>query len=146
MKTTFVSKETVDRKWYVIDAKGLVVGRLAVEVAKRLRGKHKASYTPHIDTGDYIIIVNADKVRFSGNKLENKMYYRHSGYPGGLKSITAKKLLQSKPERVLEHAVKGMLPKNRLGRRMLKKMKVYTGPDHPHQAQQPQVLTLEIRN
>jgi large subunit ribosomal protein L13 len=146
MKTTFVSKETVDRKWYVIDAKGLVVGRLAVEVAKRLRGKHKASYTPHIDTGDYIIIVNADKVRFSGNKLENKMYYRHSGYPGGLKSITAKKLLQSKPERVLEHAVKGMLPKNRLGRRMLKKMKVYTGPDHPHQAQQPQELTLEIRN
>jgi large subunit ribosomal protein L13 len=146
MKTTFVNKETVDRKWYVIDAQGLVVGRLAVEIAKRLRGKHKACYTPHIDTGDYIIVVNAEKVRFTGNKLDNKLYYRHSGYPGGIKSVTAGKLLKSKPERILEHAVKGMLPKNRLGRRMLKKMKVYTGPEHPHQAQQPEVITLETRS
>jgi large subunit ribosomal protein L13 len=98
-----------------------------------------------MDTGDYVVVVNADKVRFTGNKLDQKLYYRHTGYPGGLKSITARKLLQSKPERVLEHAVKGMLPKNRLGRRMLKKMKVYTGPEHPHQAQQPEVLTLETR-
>lgn len=146
MKTTFVRKEDVDRKWYVIDARGQVVGRLAVEIAKRLRGKHKACYTPHIDTGDYIIVVNADKIRFTGNKLEDKLYYRHSGYPGGLKTITAKKLLQKKPERILEHAVKGMLPKNRLGRRMLSKMKVYAGPEHPHHAQQPEALTLDIRN
>jgi large subunit ribosomal protein L13 len=145
MKTSFAKKETVDRKWYVIDANGMVLGRLAVEVAKRLRGKHKPTYTPHIDTGDYIIVVNADKIRLTGNKLDQKMYYRHTGYPGGLKSITAKDLLQRKPERVLEHAVKGMLPKNRLGRRMFKKMKIYTGPEHPHEAQQPEVLTFESR-
>jgi large subunit ribosomal protein L13 len=145
MKTAFVKKETVDRKWYVIDAQGQIVGRLAVEIAKRLRGKHKASYTPHIDTGDYIVVVNVDKVRFTGNKLEQKNYYRHTGYPGGLKTTTAKQMLQRRPERVLEHAVRGMLPKNRLGRRMLKKLKVYTGPEHPHQAQQPEVLTLEQR-
>ena len=145
MKTRFVRKEDVNRKWYVIDAEGQVLGRLAVEIARRLRGKHKATYTPHIDTGDYIIVVNADKIRFTGNKLEQKTYYRHTGYPGGLKTITAKALLQRKPERVLELAVKGMLPKNRLGRRMYKKMKVYTGPDHPHQAQQPEVIALESR-
>lgn len=145
MKTSFAKKETVDRKWYVVDANGMVLGRLAVEVAKRLRGKHKPTYTPHIDTGDYIIVVNADKIRLTGNKLDQKMYYRHSGYPGGLKSTTAKDLLQRKPERVLEHAVKGMLPKNRLGRRMFKKMKIYTGPQHPHEAQQPEVLTFKSR-
>jgi large subunit ribosomal protein L13 len=145
MRTRFVRKEDVNRKWYVIDAENQVLGRLSVEIARRLRGKHKATYTPHIDTGDYIIVVNADKIRFTGNKLEQKIYYRHTGYPGGLKTITAKALLQRKPERVLEIAVKGMLPKNRLGRRMFKKMKVYTGPDHPHQAQQPEVITLESR-
>jgi len=145
MKTRFVRKEDVDRKWYVIDAEGQVLGRLAVEIARRLRGKHKATYTPHIDTGDYVIVVNADKVRLTGNKLEQKLYYRHTGYPGGLKTITAKALLQRKPERVLEIAVKGMLPKNRLGRRMLKKLKVYAGSEHSHQAQQPEVLTFESR-
>jgi large subunit ribosomal protein L13 len=145
MKTRFVRKEDVDRKWYVIDAEGQVLGRLAAEIARRLRGKHKATYTPHIDTGDYIIVVNADKVRFTGNKLDQKIYYRHTGYPGGLKTITARALLERKPERVLEKAVKGMLPKNRLGRRMFKKMKVYAGPDHPHQAQQPGTIALESR-
>ncbi len=145
MKTGFVKKETVERKWYVIDAKDQVLGRLAAEIARRLRGKHKPTYTPHIDTGDYVIIVNAEKIRLTGKKLEQKIYYKHTGYPGGLKSITANKLLQRKPERILEHAVKGMLPKNRLGRRMYKKMKVYVGPDHPHQAQQPEVLTLKSR-
>jgi large subunit ribosomal protein L13 len=145
MKTGFAKKESVERKWYVIDAKDQVLGRLAVEIARRLRGKHKPTYTPHIDTGDYIIVVNADKIRLTGNKLEKKMYYRHTGYPGGLKVISLKKLLQRKPERVLEHAVKGMLPKNRLGRRMYKKMKVYVGPDHPHEAQQPEIITLKPR-
>lgn len=145
MKTGFAKKEKVERKWYVIDAKDQVLGRLAAEIARRLRGKHKPIYTPHIDTGDYIIVVNADKIRLTGNKLDKKIYYRHTGYPGGLKSITANKLLQHKPERVLEHAVKGMLPKNRLGRRMYKKMKVYVGPDHPHEAQQPEVFTLKPR-
>lgn len=145
MKTGFAKKENVERKWYVIDAKDQVLGRLAAEIARRLRGKHKPTYTPHIDTGDYIIVVNADKIRLTGNKLEQKVYYKHTGYPGGLKSITMNKLLQRKPERVLEHAVKGMLPKNRLGRRMYKKMKIYIGPDHPHEAQQPEVLTLKPR-
>lgn len=145
MKTSFIRKEDTNRKWYVIDANGQVVGRLAVEIARRLRGKHKPTYTPHIDTGDYIIVINADKVRLTGRKMDQKMYYRHTGYPGGLKSITAKALLQRKPERILELAVKGMLPKNRLGRRMFKKMKVYAGSEHPHQAQQPEVLTFESR-
>ena len=145
MKTVFAKKENVDRKWYVIDAKDQILGRLAVEIARRLRGKHKPTYTPHIDTGDYIIVVNADKIRLTGNKLEKKIYYRHTGYPGGLKTINANKLLQRKPERVLEHAVKGMLPKNRLGRRMYKKMKVYAGPNHPHEPQQPEVLTFKSR-
>lgn len=145
MKTTFAKKESVERKWYVIDAQGQVLGRLAVEIARRLRGKHKPTYTPHIDTGDYVIVVNAEKIRLTGNKLENKIYYRHTGYPGGLRSISAKSLLQRKPERVLERAVKGMLPKNRLGRRMYKKMKVYAGPEHPHAAQKPEVLTLKQR-
>lgn len=143
MKTESTRKEDVNRKWYVIDAADQVVGRLAVEIARRLRGKHKPTYTPHIDTGDYIIVVNADKVRFTGNKVAQKTYYHHSGYPGGLKAVTAKQLLQTKPERVLELAVKGMLPKNALGRRMFKKMKLYVGPDHPHQSQEPEVLTLK---
>jgi large subunit ribosomal protein L13 len=145
MKTEFAKKESVERKWYVVDAQDQVLGRLAAEIARRLRGKHKPNYSPHIDTGDYIIVVNADKVRLTGKKLDNKMYYRHTGYPGGLKSINARQLLRRKPERVLEHAVKGMLPKNRLGRRMYKKLKVYAKPEHPHAAQQPEVLTLEKR-
>ena len=145
MKTEFAKKESVERKWYVIDAQDLVLGRLAVEIARRLRGKHKPIYSPHVDTGDYIIVVNADKIRLTGKKLDDKIYYRHTGYPGGLKSMTARQLLRRKPERVLEHAVKGMLPKNRLGRRMYKKLKVYVGPEHQHAAQQPEVLTLEER-
>ena len=145
MKTEFAKKESVERKWYVVDAQDQVLGRLAAEIARRLRGKHKPTYSPHVDTGDYIIVVNADKIRLTGKKLDNKMYYRHTGYPGGLKSINARQLLRRKPERVLEHAVKGMLPKNRLGRRMYKKLKVYAKPEHPHAAQQPEVLTLEKR-
>jgi large subunit ribosomal protein L13 len=145
MKTEFAKKETIQRKWYVIDATDQVLGRLAVEIARRLRGKHKPVYSPQVDTGDYIIVVNADKIRLTGKKLNNKVYYRHTGYPGGLKSITAKDLLQRKPERVLEIAVKGMLPKNKLGRRMYRKLKVYAQAEHPHTAQQPEVLTLEKR-
>jgi large subunit ribosomal protein L13 len=145
MKTEFAKKGKVDRKWYVIDAQGQVLGRLAVEIARRLRGKHKPIYSPHVDTGDYIIVVNADKIRLTGKKLDNKMYYRHTGYPGGLKVINARQLLRRKPERLLEHAVKGMLPKNRLGRKMFKKLKVYAQAEHPHVAQQPEVLTLETR-
>lgn len=145
MKTEFAKKETIERKWYVIDARDQVLGRLAAEIARRLRGKHKPLYSPHVDTGDYVIVINADKIRLTGKKWEDKVYYRHTGYPGGIKSITARQLLRRKPERLLEHAVKGMLPKNRLGRRMYKKLKVYAQPDHPHAAQQPEVLTLEKR-
>lgn len=145
MKTVSAKKETVGHKWYVIDAQGHPVGKLAVEIARRLCGKHRAIYTPHIDTGDYVVVVNAEKVVFTGNKLEQKMYYRHSRYPGGLKTMKAKVLLQRKPERVLEHAVKGMLPKTKLGQRMYKKMKIYVGPAHPHEAQQPEIFKLKQR-
>jgi len=140
---TFTAKPNeVNRDWYVIDAQGKTLGRLASEVARRLRGKHKPIYTPHVDTGDYIIVVNADKVHVTGRKLEQKFYYRHSGYPGGLKQISLRDQLARHPERVIEHAVRGMLPKNRLGRQMIKKLKVYAKPDHPHQAQQPKPLDL----
>ena len=145
MITKFVRKEDVQHKWYVVDAQNVVLGRLAVEIAKRLRGKHKPNFSPHIDTGDYIVVVNADKIRLTGKKLTDKVYYRHTGYPGGIKSMTAKEMLARKPEQMLELAVKRMLPKNRLGRAMYKKMKVYAAPDHPHAAQQPEVLTLKPR-
>lgn len=145
MKTEFAKKESVERKWYVIDAQGLVLGRLAVEIAKKLRGKDKPIFSPHVDTGDFVVVVNADKIRLTGNKLDDKMYYRHTGYPGGIRSINARDLLSRHPERLLEKAVKGMLPKNRLGRQMYRKLKVYTGTDHPHTAQQPEVLTFEQR-
>ena len=145
MITKFVRKEDVQHKWYVVDAQNVVLGRLAVEIAKRLRGKHKPNFSPHIDNGDYIVVVNADKIRLTGKKLTDKVYYRHTGYPGGLKSMTAKEMLARKPEQMLELAVKRMLPKNRLGRAMYKKMKVYAAPDHPHAAQQPEVLTLQPR-
>jgi large subunit ribosomal protein L13 len=145
MKTEFAKKEQVARKWYVIDAQGQVLGRLAVEIAQRLRGKNKPNFSPHVDTGDYIIVVNADKVRLTGKKMDNKMYHRHTGYPGGLRSMNARQLLERKPERMIELAVKGMLPKNRLGRRMYQKLKVYVTAEHPHAAQQPEVLTLEKR-
>jgi large subunit ribosomal protein L13 len=133
----------VERRWFVIDAEDLVLGRLATRVATILRGKHRAIFTPHVDTGEYVIVVNADKVKLTGRKREQKTYYRHTGYPGGIKSITAGKLLESAhSDRVVYSAVKGMLPKNSLGRKMLAKLKVYAGPDHPHSAQMPEELTL----
>ncbi|MBW1900093.1 MAG: 50S ribosomal protein L13 [Deltaproteobacteria bacterium] len=136
---TFVAKEhEVTKKWYLVDVEDKVVGRIATQIATRLRGKHKPIFTPHADTGDFIVVVNADKVMFTGRKWDNKIYYRHTGYPGGLKEISAKKLLEKNPEDILRFAVKRMLPKNSLGRRQLKKLKIYAGPDHPHEAQQPE--------
>ncbi len=142
MKTFHARKEDVEKKWYLVDAEGRVLGRLAAEVAKILRGKHKPIFSPHVDTGDFVIVVNAQKIKLTGNKLKNKVYYRHSGYPGGLKATTAEKLLTKKPEELIKRAVKGMLPKNRLGRKIFKKLKVYAGPEHPHAAQQPKPLEL----
>ncbi len=135
-------KEDVERKWYVVDASGKILGRLASQIAIRLMGKHKPIYTPHVDTGDYIIVINAEKIRLTGKKWEKKLYYRHSGYMGGLKVLTAKQMWEKRPERLIELAVKRMLPKNKLGRKMLKKLKIYAGPKHPHQAQKPIPLSL----
>ncbi|HET7674968.1 MAG TPA: 50S ribosomal protein L13 [Gammaproteobacteria bacterium] len=141
--TTFSAKPAaVKRDWYVVDAAGKTLGRLATEIARRLRGKHKAEYTPHVDTGDYIVVVNAEQVHVTGNKRSDKVYYHHTGYIGNMKSITLEKLLQKAPERVIEEAVRGMLPKNPLGRAMFKKLKVYAGAEHKHSAQQPQPLEL----
>ena len=137
MNTFMQKKETVDRKWYVIDAEGVTLGRLASKVAVVLKGKHKATYTPHIDCGDYVIVVNAEKVKLTGNKLEDKKYYNHSGYVGGLRERNAKTMIEKYPEEMIERAVKGMLPKGRLGRAMGKKLFVYAGPEHKHSAQQP---------
>ena len=142
MKTYSAKPESVQREWFIVDAAEQTLGRLATEIALRLKGKHKPEYTPHVDTGDYIVVINADKVRVTGNKTSDKMYYRHTGYPGGLRSISFDKLLDHKPEMIIEQAVKGMLPKNPLGRDMYRKLKVYAGSEHPHAAQQPQ--TLEI--
>lgn len=142
MKTYSAKAETVERDWFLIDADGKTLGRLATEIARRLRGKHKAVYTPHVDTGDYIVVINAEKVKVTGNKAKDKMYYNHSGYMGGLKEINFEDLIQKAPERVIETAVKGMLPKNPLGRAMFRKLKVYAGAEHKHTAQQPQVLEI----
>jgi len=142
MKTFQAKKENIDRNWFVIDAEGKVLGRLASEIAKRLRGKDKPVYTPYVDTGDFIIVVNAGKVQLTGKKLTDKMYYRHSGYPGGIKQMAAGKMLEEKPAEVLRLAVRGMLPKNSLGRAMLKKLKIYTSSDHGHAAQCPRLLEL----
>ena len=140
---TFTAKpETVVRDWYLVDATDKVLGRLATEIATRLRGKHKPEYTPHVDTGDHIIIVNAAKIRVTGDKANQKKYYRHSGYPGGIKETVLSDELENHPERVIERAVKGMLPKNPLGRAMFRKLRVYAGPDHAHQAQQPKTLAV----
>lgn len=141
MKTFMASPATVERKWYVVDAEGKTLGRLSSEVAKVLRGKNKAIFTPHEDCGDYVIVVNAEKIAVTGKKLEQKMYYSHSDYVGGLKETTLKEMLAKHPERVIEHAVKGMLPKGPLGSQMYKKLFVYAGPDHKHEAQKPEVLT-----
>ena len=141
--TTFSAKTAeVKRDWFVVDASDKVLGRLATELARRLRGKHKPEYTPHIDTGDYIVVVNAEKVAVTGNKRTDKKYYTHSGYPGGIKETTFEKLIAEKPERVIHIAVRGMLPKGPLGRAMLRKLKIYAGPDHKHTAQQPQPLEI----
>ncbi len=142
MKTISANPETVKRDWYVIDAEGKTLGRMAAEIATRLRGKHKPEYTPHVDTGDYIVVINAEKVQVTGNKAKDKMYHRHTGYVGGLKSLSFEKMIEKAPERTIESAVKGMLPKGPLGRAMYKKLKVYAGAEHPHTAQQPQELTL----
>ena len=142
MTTYTATPATIKRDWYVVDATDKILGRLATQIARRLRGKHKVTYTPHMDTGDYIVVVNAEKIRVTGNKAKNKIYYRHSGFPGGLKQITFEKLQQKSPETIIQRAVKGMLPKGPLGRAMFRKLKVYAGPDHQHSAQQPIQLEL----
>jgi large subunit ribosomal protein L13 len=142
MKTFVAKEEDVAKKWYVVDAKDKVLGRLATQIAMRLRGKHKPVFTPHAETGDFVVVINADKVTLTGKKWDKKIYYHYTGYIGGLKQITAKKLLEKKPEDILRFAVKGMLPKNSLGRRQLKKLKIYVGTDHPHEAQQPEILEI----
>ena len=142
MKTFSAKATEIDQNWLIIDAEGQTLGRMATAIASRLRGKHKAEFTPHVDTGDYVVVVNAEKVRVTGNKAKDKMYYSHSGYPGGLKSIPFEKLIAKSPEKVIKLAVKGMLPKTPLGRSMFKKLKVYAGTKHPHEAQQPQALQL----
>ncbi|MFQ6093297.1 MAG: 50S ribosomal protein L13 [bacterium] len=143
MRTYAVRAGDIQRKWYVVDAEGQVLGRLASRVAHLLRGKHKPYYSTHLDTGDHVIIINAERIRVTGKKKEQKCYYRYSGYPGGLRVTPYKRMLALKPERILETAIRGMLPKNRLGRKMYKKLRVYAGGVHPHQAQQPEVLTFE---
>ena len=142
MRTVSTRPEDAQHDWYVVDADGRTLGRLASEIARRLRGKHKAAYTPHVDTGDYIVVVNAEKVRVTGAKETDKIYYRHTGYPGGIKATSLERLRASHPERILANAVKGMMPRNPLGRAMLRKLKVYAGPAHPHAAQQPQALEI----
>ena len=142
MKTYVAKEREIDKKWYLVDAEDKILGRLATEIATRLRGKHKPEFTPHADTGDFIVVVNAEKIALSGKKWDKKIYYRHTGYIGGLKEISARKLLEKKPEDVLRFAVRGMLPKNSLGRRQLKKLKIYTGPENPHEAQQLEALEI----
>ena len=142
MKTYSAKPGEVSRDWFVVDAADKTLGRLASEIAHRLRGKHKPEYTPHVDTGDYIVVINAEKVRVTGAKATDKMYHRHSGYPGGLKSMSFEKLIDKAPERVIQGAVRGMLPRNPLGRAMFRKLKVYAGAEHPHAAQQPQALNI----
>ena len=144
MKTYTAKPQDIRREWHLVDATDKTLGRLATEVAHRLRGKHKAMYTPHMDTGDHIVVVNAEKIKVTGKKLEDKYYHRHTGYIGNLKSVKLGRLLETHPERVLQYAVKGMLPKNPLGRAMFKKLHVYAGPEHPHQAQQPKELDLDV--
>ncbi len=145
-KTYSTKASEITRDWWIVDADGQVLGRLAAEVAKILRGKHKPTYAPHLDTGDHVVVINASKVRLTGNKLEQKVWHRHSGYPGGLRTIGYDRLLATRPDLAVEKAVKGMLPRNRLGRAMVKKLKVYAGDQHPHDAQQPKSLELKARN
>ena len=142
MRTYSARLQEIEREWLVVDAQGQTLGRLATHIAAVLRGKHKPLYTPHLDCGDFVIVVNADKIQVTGKKMDQKIYYRHSGYPGGLRQIVLRRQMERHPERVIESAVRGMLPKNRLGRKMFKKLKVYAGPTHPHQAQQPKAMQL----
>jgi len=142
MRTEVAKKETVNHQWFVVDAENVVLGRLATQIANVLRGKHKAIFTPSVDTGDFVVVLNADKIALTGNKVADKTYYSHSGFPGGIKSTTAGEMLVKKPEELIRKAVKGMLPKNKLSRHMLKKLKVYAGSSHPHEAQQPAQLSL----
>jgi large subunit ribosomal protein L13 len=142
MKTYQAKREEVDHKWYLVNAEGKVLGRLSAEIAKMLKGKNKPTYTPHLDTGDFVIVVNARKVTLTGKKMKDKIYYHHTGYPGGIKEMTAEKLLTKKPTEMIRMAVKGMLPKTSLGRQMLRKLKIYAGPNHPHEAQKPVLLEL----
>jgi large subunit ribosomal protein L13 len=145
VKTYTPKAADIQREWFVVDAKDQTLGRLATQIAVLLRGKHKPMFSPHMDVGDYVIVVNCDKIRVTGRKLDQKFYYRHSGYPGGLKSVSLRDMLRQHPERVIQAAVRGMLPKNRLGRKMIKKLKVYAGDTHPHQAQKPKVFELQAR-
>ncbi len=145
MKTLLPKVNEIQKKWFVVDASGKVLGRLATQLATRLRGKHRPDFTPHLDTGDFIIVINAEKVKLTGNKLDKKMYHRHSGYLGGLKSINARTMLEKKPEEVIRLAVKRMMPKNKLARQQMKKLKIYRGAAHPHQAQMPEPLEISIR-
>jgi large subunit ribosomal protein L13 len=142
MATFSAKRKEIERSWFLVDAENKVLGRLASKIAAVLRGKHKPVFTPHVDTGDFVIVINADKIHLTGTKLDNKMYYRHSGYPGGIKGVSAGEMLDKKPEAIIQHAVKGMLPKNKLGRQQLKKLKVYAGTEHPHESQMPQELKL----
>jgi large subunit ribosomal protein L13 len=142
MRTLFAKKGEVEQKWYVVDAKDAVLGRLAVKIATQITGKNKTIYTPNTDTGDFVIVVNAEKIKLTGRKLDNKIYYRHSGYPGGLKAETARERLKRCPEKIISDAVWGMIPKGRLGRAMLRKLKVYKGSEHPHEAQKPELLSV----
>ena len=142
MKTVSANKESVRHNWFVVDATNKTLGRLSTQIANRIRGKHKPEYTPHVDTGDYVVVVNAEKVKVTGKKTTHKVYYRHTGYPGGIKSVTFAELMQSSPEKAIEHAVKGMMPRNKLSRAMLGKLKIYAGNEHPHSAQQPEPLDL----
>ncbi len=142
MKTYVANSETRQRDWLVVDAAGQTLGRLSTQIADVLRGKRKPTYTPHVDTGDFVVVINAEKITVTGNKLQQKRYYRHSGYPGGIKSRSLAEQLERRPEEVIRHAVKGMLPRTRLGRKQLTKLKVYAGPEHPHQAQQPQPMEI----
>ena len=142
MKTQSVNKESASHDWYVVDADSKTLGRLSTQIANRLRGKHKPEFTPHVDTGDYIVVINADKIHVTGNKETDKLYYHHTGFPGGIKSIALGKMRERSPEKILENAVRGMMPKNKLGRAMLSKLKVYAGSSHPHDAQQPTLIEL----
>ncbi len=145
MRTVVPKIDDIEKKWYVIDGTDMILGRLATQIATILRGKHKPEFSPHLDVGDHVVVINADKIRVTGRKLTQKVYTRYSGYPGGLRKFTLREMLERKPERVLYYAVKRMLPKNRLGRKIIKKLKIYSGPDHPHQAQKPEPLSVSMR-